>query len=74
MGLEPCLTVFIVFHADSMAGKKKQHQVEPEEAPWEDISSVLVVMKDVMALQVEQQKAHMEEVCALCEAVIEECT
>ena len=55
------------FHADSTAGKKKLHQVEPQEAPQEDISSVLAVMKGMMTFLVKQQKAHMGEVRALRE-------
>ena len=66
------LDLFDFTFSDSMAGKKQPHQVELEGAPWENISSVLAVMKDMMALQVEQQKAYMEETCTLPEAVIEQ--
>ena len=36
-------------------------------APREDISSVLAVMKDILALSVEQHKANKVEACALHE-------
>ena len=57
----------LVFHANGMASMKKTHQVEPEGAPWEDISQELAVMKNILVLEVKESKAYMEEVRVLCE-------